>query len=164
MAGVWTDAAVDALRRHWLDGKSCAEIARLIKVETGVAVSRNAVIGKRSRIGLPDRWQKPSVDKQDTLFGPVGPRAKRDSRNRHAIKPLKPEAHKAPPRRPLLPDLHTPQPDSVKWRERPVWGCQWIFGEPGADALCCGRPAQPGSAWCAQHGALIRNVNTWRAA
>ena len=46
----WTPERVEKLRKLWADGLSCSQIAN----ELG-HTSRNAVIGKAHRIGLPQR-------------------------------------------------------------------------------------------------------------
>ena len=63
----WTQIEVDALRRLWSEGKAGAEIARTIG-----RVSRNAVIGKAKRLGLPYREQTAPLPRQadeDQLTG-----------------------------------------------------------------------------------------------
>ena len=49
---VWTEERVERLRRHWENGLSARESAN----ELG-AVTRNAVVGKRRRLGLRDRMR-----------------------------------------------------------------------------------------------------------
>lgn len=49
VANVWTPAAIVQLGDLWAQGFSTAEIGRLI------GVSKNAVVGKVHRIGLPPR-------------------------------------------------------------------------------------------------------------
>ncbi|MGB0843778.1 MAG: GcrA family cell cycle regulator, partial [Alphaproteobacteria bacterium] len=45
----WTEERISALRQLWSDGLSAAEIGRRLDV------SKNAVIGKAHRLGLPSR-------------------------------------------------------------------------------------------------------------
>ena len=49
--GGWSDEAVERLRALWATNRSASEIA----AELGPAVTKNAVIGKAKRIGLPAR-------------------------------------------------------------------------------------------------------------
>lgn len=46
----WTDERIEELKTLWADGLSCNQIARALG-----GVTRNAVIGKVSRLGLPGR-------------------------------------------------------------------------------------------------------------
>lgn len=48
----WTEKAIDILREGTLAGLSNGQMAARIKAETGWTVTRNAVIGKRSRMGI----------------------------------------------------------------------------------------------------------------
>ena len=52
----WDDTAIEVLRRMWTDGKSAGQIARQLDSGDGkYQPSRNAVIGKIHRLGLPGR-------------------------------------------------------------------------------------------------------------
>jgi GcrA cell cycle regulator len=51
MSNPWTEEFVAELKRQWADGLSCSVIARNL----GNGISRNAVIGKVVRLGLPPR-------------------------------------------------------------------------------------------------------------
>jgi GcrA cell cycle regulator len=54
---VWTNERIERLQDLWLAGRSAAEISE----ELGNGISRNAVIGKVSRLGLTDQSRAPSV-------------------------------------------------------------------------------------------------------
>lgn len=45
----WTEERVDQLTQLWIEGLSASEIGRRLQV------SKNAVIGKAHRLGLPSR-------------------------------------------------------------------------------------------------------------
>lgn len=55
MAARWSEGAEDALRRMWADGKTASQIAENLNCGTGCAFTRNMVIGKAHRLGLPAR-------------------------------------------------------------------------------------------------------------
>ena len=48
---IWTDEQVELLKTLWDEKKPASEIAQML----GDNISRNAVIGKAHRIGLPGR-------------------------------------------------------------------------------------------------------------
>lgn len=52
---IWTEPAVDLLKKLWRDGDSASEIAAQI----GGGLTRNAVLGKVHRLGLSERSSKP---------------------------------------------------------------------------------------------------------
>lgn len=72
----WPPAAVELLTKAWCeDGKSAEEIAREINAKLGAGVTRNAVIGKATRLCLPSR---------DTPASTVSYHASKRSRNAKA--------------------------------------------------------------------------------
>lgn len=74
----WTPERVEALKRMWKDGFSCSQIAKALGGTT-----RNAVIGKASRMGLTGRpapskpksfvWTEERVEKLKSLAGRMTP-------------------------------------------------------------------------------------------
>lgn len=54
---VWTPETVELLKRLWDEGQSAGQIAMQIP-----GASRNAVIGKKHRLGLESRRQAPSLN------------------------------------------------------------------------------------------------------
>src|ERR1043165_2234518 len=53
----WNDTHAGVLREMWAKGYSASQIAGELSRNTGLYVSRNAVIGKKSRLGLEARPQ-----------------------------------------------------------------------------------------------------------
>lgn len=50
---IWDDASlVNLVRKHWLEGESATRIAKRIREERSIRVTRNQVIGKVMRLGL----------------------------------------------------------------------------------------------------------------
>lgn len=78
--GEWSQERIDLLKKYWAEGYSCSKIAGFIG-----RVSRNAVIGKAARLGLPPRnsrhaHQAPKRTKGMDPTQPMG--ARRDKVNR----------------------------------------------------------------------------------
>lgn len=61
----WTEARIADLVRLWSHGYSCAQIGALI------GVSRNAVIGKASRLKLPTHSRCNNVNGQKRMVDPI---------------------------------------------------------------------------------------------
>ena len=98
---VWTESLIADLTALWDQGLSASEIAARLG-----GISRNAVIGKAHRLGLPSR---PSP-----------------------IKRARAVAERKPGR-----------------------GCCWPLGDPGEkDFHFCGKRAEPGRPYCAEHCAV----------
>jgi len=137
----WTDVITTALIQLWSEGRSGAEIARRLNV------SRNSVIGKAHRLGLPRR---PSPIRYSE-----GERKQRTKARRH---------HKVSGELPALPSLKTTtatlgcaptQTLPGKTGEGAIFRidcCCWPLGDPGSNSFqFCEQPALPGKPYCQQH-------------
>lgn len=120
--GNWTPQREAILTQRWMQGWS----ARQIGLELGV--SRNSVIGKRIRMGLPDRVtpRNPRGTKQKPL-----PRAKVKSAPRIEIDFLR------KPRAPARGPQSLPH-DQRNWYQCPMF----CAGEEGSQGYVCGNPME----------------------
>jgi GcrA cell cycle regulator len=139
----WTDERLELLKTHFAAGLSCREIA------ADIGVSRNAVIGKLSRLNLT--------------------RDKRTRERRKARKESDKHARlKTTPRRQyqILRAIYA-EPEPVALAE-PISDahrcsllelnegrCRWPINSPGADDFCfCGNLPVEGLPYCAGHSRL----------
>ena len=144
----WDSVAVERLRTMWMDANnSAADIGRTL------GVSRNAVIGKAHRIGLPLR---PVVEKPPKL--PI-----------EKMKGVESSGSVATPRadRPALrQDVPSPalRPDGspVTLETVDVGQCRWPL-ESGAHGQLCGHPVTRGG-YCAVHAAAAYEPKAVRGA
>lgn len=122
--GVWTPELVEKLKQLWLAGHSCSQIA----AQLGHCISRCAVIGKVSRLGLPPRVT--TMRARRTYTAPPKP------------KTVVPQ-----------PELTGAQPflgEPGAFTEKGT--CRFINGDTaGKDWIMCG---QPGFPWCPHHRAI----------
>ena len=124
---VWTEERVADLKRHWQNGLSATESAR----ELG-SVTRNAVVGKRRRLGLRDRMRSVHPPKSRE-----GMRARRIHKaiNRQGQRPVS----DGPGYLPQAPSFTSrdvqsgpPRDASLRRGEYAVnLGCRWAFGSGG---------------------------------
>ena len=129
---VWTPERIDSLRRYWLEGLSSAQIAERLG-----GVTRNAVVGKRLRLGMRDR----------VAPGNAIPRPKGASKPKPKPKP-KLKIAQEPPKA-------TQPPASAASPSIPgAQSCKWIAGDPRGYHTWCGEPTEPNSSWCAEHRRL----------
>lgn len=137
----WTDERIAALKQHWSDGLSCSQIAG----ELGNGISRNAVIAKVHRLGLPRRGQS------KTYNSPEERREARNSRRKIAFY-YKPWKSLHPPRMPTheaaLQFLHKTLLD-LQANE-----CRFSASEC-APFTFCGQRTEEGSSWCAHHLGIV---------
>ena len=154
----WTEARVELLKSlHAQGGLSCAEIAKKL----GGGISRNAVIGKVTRLGLA-RTRPPSPPKLKSERRPVA-----TDRRQHAAPPkLKAERQPAatdrpqqaaPPRSVAPPPSPPPSPVLVGGDAEGVdlvalgEGCKWPIGDRDGLMLFCGCARPRGEPYCAMH-------------
>jgi GcrA cell cycle regulator len=159
----WNDETIVRLRTLWNEGLSTAEIGRRI------GVSKNAVVGKAHRLGLPAR---PSPIRRDAS-GVTAPRVQMP---RRVVGPtLPPLAASLPvaddvrqdvplPTRPAAaasvgvsaPAAAAPAPvRAVPPRSSRFAACCWPLGEPGTKSFrFCDAEALSGKPYCADHAQL----------
>jgi GcrA cell cycle regulator len=129
--GVWTDDRIERLKAYWSAGLSGSQIARRL----GAGISRNAVIGKVHRLGLPER------------FEPFRSAQVRQVVPRPAI------VRSPPPEVMLLCPLATFAEGKT---------CRFIKGDPvQPDWQMCGQPGYP---WCDGHRVVVFDIPRTKAA
>jgi GcrA cell cycle regulator len=158
----WNDETIVRLRTLWNEGLSTAEIGRRI------AVSKNAVVGKAHRLGLPPR---PSPIRRDgAAAAPSRPAAPR-----RIVGPTLPPLATALPAASQEPrqDPHpvpkppadtqpaasvpaaAPPPVRAVPRSSRLAVCCWPLGEPGTKSFrFCDAEALPAKPYCAEHAQL----------
>ena len=114
----WTPELISRLRELWAGGESVSAIGRML------GCSKNAVVGKAHRLGLPAR---PSPIVREGAPRPY-------SRTRAV----------APP----VPVVRAPEPPAL--RPGLVQPCVWLEGRSGA-WVRCGEPSVPGKPYCLTH-------------
>ncbi len=139
----WTPERISELERLWATGASTAEIGRQLDV------SKNAVVGKVHRLGLPGR---PSPIKRETRAAARSPAPQL----RHEIR--------VPVDTPVSDVVDSPVVAAEVYAQAPVAAatqpvadlhappCQWPFGDPGdEDFHFCGSPSLSGRPYCPEH-------------
>jgi GcrA cell cycle regulator len=141
-ASIWTDERVVQLRILWADGLSASQIAGAIG-----GVTRNAVIGKLSRLGMvgrerPMKAKKP-VSAARRYQSPADEISREEKARRQAARRLanmmgwKPPVFVSePPAESLHVSLLDLNPDSCR------------YPEGDGPFLFCGRPRMAGSSYC----------------
>jgi GcrA cell cycle regulator len=130
----WTETRIAQLRHLWADGWSASHIAHQIGGTT-----RNAVIGKVHRLGLPGR--KPRIRMRSQRM-----RLRRTPRLwpqlRDALLTTKMVMLQSP----------EPVPLGLPLEALTECTCHWPHGDPLKDfGGFCGHPVAPGNSYCAHH-------------
>jgi GcrA cell cycle regulator len=144
----WTDERIELLKQRFEAGLSCREIA------ADIGVSRNAVIGKLSRLNLTRGRTADQRKVQD--HGSARPRT------RKAVPRLQYEMlatiygeTDAP-----LPTGPIDEANRCSLLELAEDRCRWPISTPGADDFCfCGNNAPDGQPYCAGHSRLAYRPN-----
>ena len=154
----WAPEHSEALREYLAKGMSYSEIADAINAKFKTAYSRNAAIGRATRMGLggPDRRKdcpKPPLSAQAPLL--------RKLRERYAPEFMRPM--------PIFERAETVKlrcveidPRHLSLVELGRGDCRYPYGgdEEGEAITFCGHPQRDGSSYCAPHFHLTRGPGT----
>jgi len=147
----WTTERVETLKKGFEAGLSCREIAAQI------GVSRNAVIGKISRLKL-------ARDKGGLVIRVAKKEAAEGRRPRAALK-LRQIILRAPLGAPGVAAIEEPihNGHTCSLFELSKETCRWPISTPGAEDFCfCGNPPIEGLPYCAGHSRLAYRVTAQR--
>ncbi len=141
----WTTERTELLKTHFEAGLTCREIA------DEIGVSRNAVIGKISRLNLRRERAAPIIARKTGARRPRG--RPTSSRLRHlllsALRIEEPAASDQP--------IHNGHCCSLF--ELSEQTCRWPISTPGAPDFCfCGNPPVEGLPYCPGHSRLAYRV------
>lgn len=143
----WTEEREQKLRLLWTQGVSASAIAKELNKLPGNPLSRNAVIGKRLRMKMPNRT--------GDYGGVAAARKKRiEDAARRAPKLKAPPVLKPEP----MPKPRAPLKDAgaIRFIDREPNQCpMFCQGEEGALGFICGKPVKRGETWCANCHKLI---------
>lgn len=149
LSPTWTDERIELLKQHFEAGLSCREIA------ADIGVSRNAVIGKLSRLNLTRGRTVDDRKVQDRGLAP--------SRTSRAVPRLQYELLATIYGETGAPMVSGPIDDANRCSllELAENRCRWPISTPGADDFCfCGNSAPDGQSYCAGHSRLAYRPNS----
>ena len=144
----WTDERIELLKRHFEAGLSCREIA------ADIGVSRNAVIGKLSRLNLT-RGRSSDERRLD--------RSLAQARAPRAVPRLQYEMLATIYGESDTREFTGPIDDGNRCSllELSENRCRWPISTPGEDDFCfCGNSAPDGQSYCAGHSRLAYRPNS----
>lgn len=136
--GGWTEERVALLAKLWKEGLSASQIAR----ELGQGATKNAVIGKRLRLKLPDRLKNNLGKKKAAQDRQL---RKRIIRKLDPMEP-RPEGDKTVARGKAWKPL--PGIEPVEFGTPHV--CKWPIGDD-SPFMFCGGKQKPGFSYCETH-------------
>ncbi len=151
----WTDERVMLLKKLWVEGKTAAEIAKLI----GGGVTRNAVIGKAHRLKLSGRISPiQENNRTETAVGRVVSAPRKSQKSTVSKVSV----------RDIIAPIYVPPVEEnycfgngvslVELKERM---CRWPIGDPQEDGFkFCGGPSEEGLPYCGHHCRVAYQSNT----
>lgn len=129
----WTDSAIIDLTRKWSEGQSAAAIGATM------GVTRNAVIGKVHRLGLPCRR---------TVHRNPNPKVRRERVSKPRLFIVKVEK----PVPTTIDDRLIPLEQRKHLIDLNLWHCRWPVHNPDdAEFFFCGAVAVEGKPYCEPH-------------
>lgn len=149
LSPTWTDERIELLRQHFEAGLSCREIA------ADISVSRNAVIGKLSRLNLT---RGRTIDDRKVHDRGLAP-----ARAPRTVPRLQYEMLATIYGETGAPMVTGPIDDANRCSllELAENRCRWPISTPGADDFCfCGNSAPDGQSYCAGHSRLAYRPNS----
>ncbi len=149
----WTDERVMLLKKLWVEGKTAAEIAKLI----GGGVTRNAVIGKAHRMKLSGRI---SPIQENTRPETVSHRSNATPKVAKQVVRVSPREIIAPVQIPAIEENYCfgVGVSLVELKERM---CRWPIGDPKEEGFkFCGGPSAEGLPYCDHHCRVAYQANT----
>lgn len=146
---IWTDEAVEELKRMWDRGMTTGQIAKALNV------TKNSIIGKVHRLCLTAR---PSPIKK-------APSAKADKKATGSAKPSKGEKNKkSSVSSPLSvsdeklsgsAENKVIEETNIPLVKLDNHTCRWPLGDPRDDDFCfCGKHVKTGQTYCEEHAAV----------
>ena len=159
----WTSERIELLKRSLYAGLSCGQTAREI------GVTRNAVIGKMSRLGLSQPKDVIGRQLEQRRAARLAPRNSKDL----ALKKSAPEHLR--PSEMLMVTFRRPQPPAedisiyngrrCTLLELSQGKCRWPINNPGAQDFCfCGNEPLKGLPYCPGHARIAyRSVGRQRS-
>lgn len=142
----WNDERVELLKKLWADGKSCAIIARQLG-----GVTRSAVIGKITRLGLQQRSttqrqkfsrRRANIEKATIIQRPKAGFASIQYISKSATKTICVDP---------LPLPVATDAGRVRFSDLQAGACKWICNDPRDGAMACGEAQVPGLPYCPSH-------------
>jgi GcrA cell cycle regulator len=153
----WTPERIGNLESLWAEGRSTAEIGRRL------GVSKNAVVGKAHRLGLPGRKSPIDAKRRQAKKDAAPAAASRTTTPRAKAAAQAAPATAAPTAAATKPKAAAAAPAAAAARAKPSKAhagpsCQWPFGDPRLPGFhFCGAASVSGKPYCDEHCAAAYN-------
>lgn len=152
---IWTDEAVEELKRMWDRGMTTGQIAKALNV------TKNSIIGKVHRLCLtarPSPIKKAPETKNEKKAAKIEKNIKTE-KNEKTVKTVK-EEQKISAENRLAERVPSKESTAIEETNIPLvkldnHTCRWPLGDPRDDDFCfCGKRVKTGQTYCEEHAAV----------
>lgn len=139
----WTPEKIEIVRTHWIAGYSAGQIANVL------GMTRNAVIGKITRLKLPRRAD-------NGITAAAATRLDHKTGRRRAFSFLPPKQKRQPSSPPEIADYSretvvTPEHQRILFEDLVDGRCKYAHGDHPPYSFCGAKSVAPGASWCPTH-------------
>ena len=152
---IWTDEAVEELKKMWDKGMTTGQIAKVLNV------TKNSIIGKVHRLCLtarPSPIKKASSEKDETKTSKVTKNSSNKNNDTKTVKqtPAEPKiVENNVEDKNLLTKTVTVEETNIPLVKLDNHTCRWPLGDPRDDDFCfCGKKVKTGQTYCEEHAAI----------
>ena len=148
---VWTDEAVEELKKMWDKGMTTGQIAKALNV------TKNSIIGKVHRLCLTARPSpiKKSTDKTEKKAAPQKQvKETKKEVQKETAKPIS-KKEKAPVAEQEKKPIQVVEETNIPLVKLDNHTCRWPMGDPRDEDFCfCGKRIRTGQTYCEEHAAV----------
>ena len=153
---IWTDEAVEELKRMWDKGMTTGQIAKALNV------TKNSIIGKVHRLCLtarPSPIKKASSQKNDSKNTKTTVKSATDNSGKSQKQTVKTSEDASPIKNDdknlLCKDNSPIEETNIPLIKLDNHTCRWPLGDPRDDDFCfCGKRVKTGQTYCEEHAAI----------
>ena len=153
---IWTDEAVEELKRMWDKGMTTGQIAKALNV------TKNSIIGKVHRLCLtarPSPIKKSTAPKTETKAVKAAPKSapaqEADKNQKSVAKSTETSSSKNNDKEFSVKDNSYTEETNIPLVKLDNHTCRWPIGDPRDDDFCfCGKRVKTGQTYCEEHAAI----------
>ncbi|MBR5154136.1 MAG: global cell cycle regulator GcrA-like protein [Alphaproteobacteria bacterium] len=147
---IWTDEAVEELKKMWDKGMTTGQIAKVLNV------TKNSIIGKVHRLCLTARPSPIKKSNKTTEEKKATPAKKAEKTTKaKSCTPAPKKLEQAPIKEEVKPVVPVPEEINIPLVKLDNHTCRWPMGDPRDEDFCfCGKRIKTGQTYCEEHAAI----------
>ena len=149
---VWTDEAVEELKKMWDKGMTTGQIAKVLNV------TKNSIIGKVHRLCLtarPSPIKKTANSDAEKKAPKAAKTCKKETQCKQPVEKPSKEPKKVTVAEPAKPTPVAVEETNIPLVKLDNHTCRWPIGDPRDEEFCfCGKRIRTGQTYCEEHAAV----------